>query len=119
MIDNKLCYNLKATFMGLFYKFFKAFDITVGGIDRVIIGNIIPIIPKGRWVKWKQPYGGYAQIFQVIEFFQQPIKISYPITIAVIESFDVQFINNGIFIPVILIFGCCLILIFHNQISLG
>jgi len=50
--------------------------------------------------KRKQPDGRHPQVLQVIQFLQQPLEIADAIRIAVTEGFDMQFINDCVFIPV-------------------
>jgi hypothetical protein len=68
-------------------------------MDAKIICDIISIIFKGGWIKRKKPYGCYAKILQIIQFFYKPLKISNPIGIAVVKCPYVKLIDNDVLVP--------------------
>jgi len=89
--------------MRFLQKFFEIVDIAISGIDMIVVGNIISVVFERRGVEGQQPDGRYAQIFEIIEFFKQTLEITNSITIAITKGFNVQFVNDRVFVPVQLI----------------
>src|SRR5688500_16710147 len=100
VVNNQLGDDLDILFMGRIQKLLELPDVTISGIDTVVISNIVPVIPLGRGVKWQQPYGGNSQVLEIIQLFHETFKVANAIPVSVTKGLNMGFINDGIFIPV-------------------
>ena len=72
----------------------------VAGIDRIVIGDVVAIIPQRRGIKRQQPDRGDAQVGEIVEPLQETAEVADAIAIAVLKRFDVQLVDDGVFEPV-------------------
>jgi hypothetical protein len=68
-------------------------------MDIHIVRNVVSVIAEWRWKERQQPNTGYAEGLEIVELLNKPLKVADTIGIAIRESFDVEFINDGIFKP--------------------
>lgn len=83
MIYNQVHDNMDMPFCALIPEPDKIVVCAEFWIDAEIIFNIIAIVHFRRPEKRQQPYAVNAQITQVIKFFNNSVKITNAITIAV------------------------------------
>jgi hypothetical protein len=77
----------------------KIVQCPVGWIDGVVIRNVVTIILQRRWIEWEYPDRGYPQVFQVIQFTEETLKIPNSVVIGVTKGLEVELINDGFFKP--------------------
>lgn len=73
---------------------------SIGLVDVDVIGDVVAVVSQGRGVKGQQPDGRYAQVGQVVELFRQTGKIADAVAVAVAKGADMNFVDDGIAIPV-------------------
>jgi hypothetical protein len=71
----------------------------VAGIDGIVVGDVIPIIPLGGRIEGEQPDHRDAELLQVVKRADKPGKISHTVSIGISESLDVYLIYYGIPVP--------------------
>src|SRR4051812_20711200 len=103
MIDDKFRNHFQFSLVCFIEKFLEVIHCSITGIDTVIICNIITIIPQGRWIKREYPYCCYSEFLEIIQFFHETLEIANTIFVTVTKGFYVEFINNSVFIPELLI----------------
>src|SRR5580704_15917655 len=72
-------------------------------MNRSVICDVVPIIAQWRWVKWEQPDGGNSKFLQIVKSLREAGEIPDPVGVAVAESAHMKLINNGIFVPEIIL----------------
>ncbi len=85
--------------MRRFDKGFEIGHIAVHRLHVVVIGDIVAVVLEGGGVKGEQPDGVDAEVFQIIEFFYQPLKVADAVGITIVEGADMHLIDDGVFIP--------------------
>ena len=69
-----------------------------------VVRDVVAVILQGGRVERKQPYRGDAQVLEIVELLRQPLKISDPVIVAVIEGANVQFLDDRVCVPRRIIF---------------
>src|SRR5450432_2011471 len=73
-----------------------------------VVRDIVAVIAQRRWEERKQPDAGYAQVLKVIQLLREAFEIAHAVVVAVKESFDVGFIDDGVFVPQRIAGAACL-----------
>ena len=68
-------------------------------MDGVVVRDVVAIVAQRRGEEWHEPYCVDSQFLEVVELPFQPWKITDAIPIAVVESADVDLINDRVLIP--------------------
>jgi hypothetical protein len=68
-------------------------------INTVVVSNVIAIVSMRRWVKRHQPDAIDAQTSNVIEAIDQPDKVSNSVSVSIHVHFDIEAVDDGIFVP--------------------
>ncbi len=69
------------------------------GIDGAVVADVIAVVTAGRGIERQQPQRGDAEVLEIIELFGQSGEIADAIVVAVGESLDVKLIDDGVFVP--------------------
>src|ERR1700744_6144287 len=77
----------------------KILNRPVSSIHRRIVGNVISIVAQRRWIKRQKPNRVDSEFLQVVELLRQPAKIADAVVVAVTKRPHMKLINNGIFVP--------------------
>src|SRR5262249_50409833 len=80
-------------------KSLEVVQCAVGGVDGTIFRDVISIIAQWRRKEGHQPDSIDSEILEVIQFLRKPAKITDSVAAAVVESTDVNLIDNGILVP--------------------
>ena len=99
MINDQLGDDPQSALMRGVEKRLKIFERSVVRVDVEIIGDVVAVVAQWRWIKGQEPDGGDAELLEIIEFLDQPPKIANPIAVAVMKCFDMQLINDRVFVP--------------------
>src|SRR5438093_10147434 len=68
-------------------------------INVEIIGDVVAVVAQWRRIKRQQPNGRDAKLVEIIELLNQAAKIADAVTIAVMKGFDVQLVDDRVFVP--------------------
>jgi hypothetical protein len=68
-------------------------------MDCVVIRDVVAIVAQRRGEEWHEPYRADPQFLEIVELFFKPLKITDAIPVAVVESADVNFIDNRVLVP--------------------
>src|SRR5579859_4193777 len=68
-------------------------------MNRVVVGDVIAIIPQRRREKGHQPYGIDAQLLKVIKLLRQALEVTDPVPVAILKSANVHLIDDRVFVP--------------------
>src|SRR5215475_12861520 len=71
-----------------------------------IVRDIVAVVFQRGWIEGEKPDRRYSQILEVIQSLSKSRKIADSVVIAVEERADVQFIDDGIFVPERIVFKC-------------
>jgi hypothetical protein len=82
-----------------------------GGVDAVIVGDVIAVVASRRRIERQQPQRVHAQILQIVELADQAAEIAHAVAVAVEKRLDVQLVDDGVLVPQ-RIFFCC-----HRRLS--
>ena len=72
----------------------------VGRVDGGVVGDVIAVVAQGRGIEWQQPDGGDAKVLKIIKFLHEALEIADSVIVGIEERLDVQFIDDGVFVPV-------------------
>src|SRR5512135_3063779 len=106
MVDNELDNHPHAAPLGFDNEAAKILHGPEIGIDRSVIGNVVAVVAAGRGEEWQQPERRYAEFLQVVELFGEAGEIADTVIIAVGEGLDVKLIDNGVFVPKLIVVEC-------------
>ena len=85
--------------VGRFEEFLEVVEVAIDGIDAVVVGNVIAIVPQGRGEEGQQPDRCDAQILDVVELIRQAPKVTDAIAIAIREGPHWHLIDDGVLKP--------------------
>jgi hypothetical protein len=69
------------------------------GIDRVVVGDVVPVVTERGRVERHQPQGRDPQPGQVVEPPGQPGQVADPVAVGVQERRHVGAVDEGVFPP--------------------
>ena len=72
----------------------------VRGMERVEIGDVVPVVAQGGGVHGQEPQAVDAEIPQVVEPGGEAGEVADPIAVAVHEGLDVDLVEDGVLVPV-------------------
>ncbi len=99
VIDDQLGHDPDVATMRLVEKSLEILDRPELRIDRLVLRDVVAVVPERRGVERQQPQTVDAERFDVVELVQQTDEIAEAIAIAVAKGFDVELIDNCILIP--------------------
>jgi len=99
MVDDEFDYHLKVSIVRSVEERFEISDGSVTRVNIHVVRDVITVITERRRKERQQPDTGDTQILEIVQFLNKALEVSDPITIAVGERLDVEFIDNGIFEP--------------------
>jgi hypothetical protein len=91
--------------MGLVHQLAEVRHGAEGRMDGLIVGDVVAIVAHGRWIERQKPQGVHAKFLQVAQLGDQPGEIAYTVAVAVKESLDMQFVDDGVLVPQVIRFG--------------
>ncbi len=99
VVDNQFDNNFQISVVGFFDECLQLLNVAVGRIDAVIVSNVVAVVAQRRGVERQQPDGRHAEVFEVVQLFHDALEITDAIAVAVAKGLDVEFVYNGIFVP--------------------
>jgi len=103
MVDDHFGDHPQSTCMGFPDEEAEITHRPVTGMHAAVIGNVVAIVAQWRGIKRQQPDRGDSQFLDVIELLDQALEVADAIIVAVKIGLDVQLIDNGVFVPIIII----------------
>ena len=94
MIQHHFRQNPDAAVVGLLQEILEIPQRSVGGMDVVVVGDVVAIVAPGRGKERQQPDRCDAQILKVIELLGKAAKVAHPVLVAVEEGTNVDFIDD-------------------------
>ena len=88
--------------MSFIHQVFEIIQRAIGGVDAVIIGDIVAVILQRGGVDGQQPDAVHPQVLEVIQLLGQAGQVAVPIAVAVAKGAHVDFVKNRVFIPHVL-----------------
>src|ERR1700734_1727114 len=83
VIDHKIYYYPYAALTCTMRELDKIAERPIGGIDPVIVGNVIPVVAAGRGLERHQPNRSHAEALQIVQPPHQALKISNSVTVGI------------------------------------
>jgi hypothetical protein len=77
----------------------EVLERAIGGIEGVVVGNVVPVVVLGRRKGWQQPDRCDAEILDVVELLDQAAEVTDAVGVVVVEGFDVQLVQNRVLVP--------------------
>jgi hypothetical protein len=68
-------------------------------MDSVVIRDVVAIVAQRRGEEGHEPYRADPQFLEVVELRFKPWKITDAIPVAVVESADVDLIDDRVLVP--------------------
>jgi len=99
MIDDQFRDHPQAAAMGLFDELTEVRHLAHRGMNVVVVGDIVAVIPPGGRVEGHEPECVHAQLLQIVELRDQAREIANAIPVAVEKCLDVQLVDDGIPVP--------------------
>ena len=99
MVDHQFSDHFQSTAMRFTHELPEVAHGSVGGIDVLVVSDVISVVAHWRRIKRQQPQRRHAQIHQVIQLFCQSREIADPVTIGVMECLDMQLVDDGVLVP--------------------
>ncbi len=99
MINDQLGDNAQTAAVRFFETMLEIVEVAVDRIDRAIVGDVVTVVAQRRWIKRQQPQSGNAEVLEVVELFDQAGKVADAVAVAVHEGADVDFIKDGVLVP--------------------
>src|SRR5262249_12401262 len=88
-----------ASAMGLVQEVLKIFKPAVLWMNVGVVGDVVAVVFERRRVKWEQPNGCHAQVFEVIQLARKPAKVPAAIAQIVVKRADMDLVQNSILVP--------------------
>ena len=74
-------------------------ELAVLRMDVGVVGDIVAVVLERRGIERQEPDRGDAQVLKVVQFLGQPAKIANSVAFAVEKGANVNFIDDGVFVP--------------------
>jgi hypothetical protein len=71
----------------------------VARIDRVVVGDVVAVVPAGRFLERHQPDRGDAEPVEVVEPAHQPLEVADAVAVGVHEAADGEAIKDRVLVP--------------------
>ncbi len=71
----------------------------IARMDVRIIGNVVPIVPKWRWIHGLDPEAVDAERREMVQLGRQPDEVADAVSVAVRKRLDVQLIEDRVLVP--------------------
>src|SRR5579862_6971593 len=68
-------------------------------MNVTIVGDVVAVVPARRGIERQQPDGVDAAVLDVVQPFGEPAKVADTIPVAVVESADMQLVDDGVLVP--------------------
>src|SRR5262245_32539193 len=98
VVDDELGDDTDISTMGLVDEAIEIRESAVGGMDILVIGNVIPIVAQRRWIERQQPQRIDAERLEIVQLLGHPAEISYAIVVGVEKCTDVRLIDDCVLI---------------------
>src|SRR5690349_9898628 len=99
MVDDEIDNDAQAALLTAMSKLNEVAQRAVSGIDSIIIGDVVTIVPAGRRLKRHQPDRGDAEPLQIIQPAQQPFEVTDAVAVGVHVSRDREAVKDAVFVP--------------------
>ena len=99
VIEHHFGEDADAAAMRLLQKVLEIAQRAIGGMDIVVVGDVVAVVAPGRREERQQPDGGDAQVLQVIELFGETAKVAHAVVVAVVEGAHVDFVDDRVLVP--------------------
>jgi hypothetical protein len=74
-------------------------DVTEPGIDREVVGDVVPAVVVRRRVERQQPQAVGAEPADVLQSLGDPAEVAPPVSVGVQEERDVDLVDNRVAVP--------------------
>lgn len=81
--------------MGVIDERSEVIDVTVNGVDRLVVGDVVSMVVSGRVVERRQPYRIDAEPFEIWEPLSNPSQIPNAVVVGVGEGARLDLIAEG------------------------
>ena len=99
VIDHQLGDDLETPLMRLLDESPRVCQPTIFRMNVAIFGDIVTIVAPRAGIKRQQPDGGDADLSDVVQLCDQAREIADAIVVCVEKGFDVQLVDDRIFVP--------------------
>ncbi|CSB12131.1 Uncharacterised protein [Vibrio cholerae] len=99
MVNHDIHDDAHTTTMGFFQQLFEILHRAKVWINRVIIGNVIPIIDHRRLINRRQPNRFNPKLLQIIELADNALQIAHALRATIAKTFRINLINCSGFPP--------------------
>lgn|SRR5579862_731734 len=99
MVEHHLDNDPNAALVGGFEKRLEVIQSAVVGVNGSIIRDVITVVTQGRGKKGHQPNRIDAKFLEIVQFLGEAAKIPDSIPRAVVESTDVDLVDDSVFVP--------------------
>ena len=99
VVDHEIDDHPDAALLGRVGELDEIAERAVGGVDAVVIADVIAVVLAGRGLERHQPNGGDAEPVQVIQAAYQPLEVADPVPIGIHVGADRQAVNHRILVP--------------------
>ena len=99
VVDDELGDDAQAALVGGVHEGAELLHRPVGGVDALVIGDVVAIIAERRGVERHQPDRRDAEVADVIEPLRQPLEVADPVIVRVEERLDVDLVDDGVPVP--------------------
>ncbi len=74
-------------------------EVTVGGQDRVEVGDVVATVAQRRLVERQQPQAVHAKPLQVVELGDQTLQVADAVVIRVVETRHEDLVEHRLLVP--------------------
>ena len=99
MIEHEFGDDAQAPLVGQIEEGAEVFEGAVARIHREVVRDVVAIVPERRGIEREQPEGGDTKFGEIIQSLDQTPEVAEAVAIAVLERFDVKFVNDRVFVP--------------------
>ena len=99
VVYDQLRYDLEAQVVRLADEGPEVAFGAVVGVDVLVLGDVVAVVPLGRGVEGHHPDGRYAQVPDVLQALGEALEVSDAVVVRVEERLYVQVVDDGVFVP--------------------
>ena len=100
VVDHQLGDHAQAALVGGAHEAPEVAHRAVRRVDVAVVGDVVAVVAQRRRIERQDPDRIDAELLDVVELLHQAGKVADAVVVGIEERFDVQLIDDGVFVPV-------------------
>ena len=99
VVDDELDHDLHVAGVGFGEKLAEVIEGAIGGVDGVVVRDVVAVVAQGRGEEGEEPEAGDAEFLEVVELGDEALEVADAVGVGVGEGSNVELVDDGVFVP--------------------